>query len=50
VDFKDEFIYHGEIDIADFTLIKINGSQGSMIDFSTIEIAIHKLAIDKTGG
>jgi hypothetical protein len=50
VDFKDEFVNHSEIHIADFTLIKINGSQGSMIDFSTIEIAIHKLAIDKTGG
>jgi hypothetical protein len=50
VDFKDEFVNHSEIDIADFTIIKINGSQGSMIDFSTIEITIHKLAIDKTCG
>jgi hypothetical protein len=50
VNFKDEFVNHSKIHIANFTLIKINGSQGSMIDFSTIEIAIHKLTIDKTSG
>jgi hypothetical protein len=50
MDFKDEFVYHGEIHVANFTLIKINRSQGSMVDFSTIKIAIHKLTIDKTGG
>ena len=50
MNFKDKFVNHGKIYITDFTLIKINCSQGSMIDFSTVKIAIHKLTIDKTGG
>ena len=48
MNFEDEFVTHREIDFFDLAIIKIDGSKSRVVDFGSIEIAVVKLAIDKS--
>lgn len=45
---EDEFVTHREIDVFDLAIIKKYGSKSRVVDFGSIEIAVVKLAIDKS--
>ena len=49
MNFKDKFINHCKINIANFTFIEKHCSQTCVVDFGSIKIAIVKITIYESG-